>query len=50
MGRERPVREDGRGPQERRGDRLRLRGQPDQALQPHQRLAQEPRDRLAQGR
>ena len=30
--------------------RLRLRGQPDQALQPHQRVAEELGDRLTEGR
>ena len=41
------VRQDGRGPQERRDHRVRLRGQPDQALHDDERLAEDPRDRLA---
>ena len=44
------VRQDGRRPQGRRDHRLRLRGQRGQALQADRGLAEEPGDRLAEGR
>ena len=50
VGQGQPVRQDGRRPQGRRDHRLRLRGHRGQALQADQRLAEEPGDRLAQGR